>query len=55
MIHPLIVTTTWLKESSDGLGTRNQIFGYLESAEKIGLRQVKQGFSSFLGKSLAKK
>ena len=34
---------------SDRLGTQNWIFGYLESAEWIiGLRQVEQGFSSFL-------
>ena len=38
---------------SGGTGNRNMIFGYPESVEKLGLRQVEQGFSSFFAKCLA--
>ena len=33
---------------SDGMSTQNWIFGYTESAKKMGLRQVEQGFFHFL-------
>ena len=53
--HSCAVESCYLKDScllSDGSGTqtRNRIFRYPESARKMGLRQVEQGFSSFFAK-----
>ena len=54
-MHILLVALKILTRSfvhhniiSGGIGTRNPIFGYQESAKKIvALRQVEEGFSSF--------
>ena len=37
---------------SDGSGTQHPGFGFWKCREEMGLRQFKQGFSSFFAKSL---